>query len=734
MTHPARPLYNKTMSKQRIELLAPAGGVTQLIAAVENGADAVYLGGRLFNARMNAGNFDDETMQQAIDYAHQHGVAVHVTLNTLLREEELPEALKYAAFLYAAGVDALIIQDLGLAKLIHQFMPDLPLHFSTQGTTYDLRGVEAAVRLGFSRVVLARELSLTEIRQICKGTDVEIEVFCHGALCVCYSGQCQLSRFFGGRSGNRGACAQPCRLPYETVGGQGNVRYPLSPKDQCLIDHLGELIEAGVRSLKIEGRMKSPEYVGTVVAIYRKYIDNYYRSGHCRVSEEDREALAQIFNRGGFTDGYLRGNDGMELMAGDIPKHQGIFVGTVKARIKGTALVDMALSKPLAKGDSIEIRGRSVEGCFVTWLEKRGPLWRIGDIDGEVHPGDKVYRLFSKSQLVSVRRTFQGFSLSGDSTKPTACRTRVSARVIGKGENLELVLKHESGRTVQVPAALHGDMELDEERLAAALRKTGATAFTVTKVDIRGRFLGGLRVAEMNALRRQGMAVLEDALRVRRLKPTCWYQPMETRREGQITERYLWELPDVERTTDPEDLYRKQDQKEVLVVPVKNFVEKDVQLCEGKTVIPWISNVTRGEESNWLEEHFDQVVEACRETGIYVGNLSWIAPFREAGVPVYGDFGLNVYNSQAEAALASLGVEHCVDSLEAVDFREAGKVPLMTLQHTPDGERLLAKRHEALRILRRPDSDQTLLVPEEGECADVRGNLYRSGVRRVYGI
>ena len=215
--------YNENMKRKRCELLAPAGGTEQLIAAVENGADAVYLGGRMFNARANAGNFSDEEMREAIDFAHRRNVKIHVTMNTLLKDEELEEALSYAAFLYEAGADALIIQDLGLAGLIRQFMPDLPLHFSTQGTVTDLRGVEAAARLGFDRVVLARELSLAEIREICAGTETEIEIFAHGALCVCYSGQCQLSRYFGGRSGNRGACAQPCRLPYATKSFTGDL-------------------------------------------------------------------------------------------------------------------------------------------------------------------------------------------------------------------------------------------------------------------------------------------------------------------------------------------------------------------------------------------------------------------------------------------------------------------------------------------------------------------------------
>ena len=204
------------MNKGKCELLVPAGGVEQFIAAVENGADAVYIGGHLFNARINAGNFSDEELQAAVDFAHKRSVKVFVTMNTLMTDDELDGALKYAAFLYEAGVDALIIQDLGLGKLIREYMPDFPLHLSTQATVCDAMGAETALRLGYERVVLSRELSLAEIRQICSSTEADIEVFVHGALCVCYSGQCQLSRYFGGRSGNRGLCAQPCRLPYMT--------------------------------------------------------------------------------------------------------------------------------------------------------------------------------------------------------------------------------------------------------------------------------------------------------------------------------------------------------------------------------------------------------------------------------------------------------------------------------------------------------------------------------------
>ena len=207
--------------RRKPELLVPAGSMEPLIAAVENGADAVYVGGRLFNARMNAGNFDDERMLQALDYAHARGVKVFVTMNTLIFDEEMEEAVEYAGFLYRAGVDALIVQDLGLGRRIHEELPDFPLHLSTQGTACDGEAVALAKELGYERVVLSRELSLAEMEAACRDGGLDIEVFVHGALCICYSGQCQMSRFYGGRSGNRGACAQPCRLPYEGVDENG---------------------------------------------------------------------------------------------------------------------------------------------------------------------------------------------------------------------------------------------------------------------------------------------------------------------------------------------------------------------------------------------------------------------------------------------------------------------------------------------------------------------------------
>lgn len=282
------------------ELLAPAGSPDALRAAAEAGADSVYLGGSAFNARRSAVNFDNNALSEAIDYCHLHGIKVFVTVNTLVNDREIKEMTKYLKFLSEVGADGIIVQDLGVARIAKETVPDLALNASTQMTVFDKNGAMLLQNLGFKRVVLARELSLKEITEIRKAVDIELEVFAHGAICVCYSGQCLMSSFIGGRSGNRGACAQPCRLNYSLGNKNGHL---LSPKDMGLIRHLDELKKAGVNSLKIEGRMKGPDYVRTVVSIYRKYLDE---GGS--VSTEDYDALNGIFFRGGLTDGYLTGN------------------------------------------------------------------------------------------------------------------------------------------------------------------------------------------------------------------------------------------------------------------------------------------------------------------------------------------------------------------------------------------------------------------------------------------
>lgn len=289
-----------------MELLAPAGSMEALRAAVCNGADAVYLGADTFNARMNARNFSAADLQEAVVYCHVRGVKVHLTLNTLVLDREMPRAAELIRTAASCGVDAFIVQDLGMVSLCRQLAPDVPIHASTQMSIHSLEGVLEAAALGCSRVVLARELPAEEIAHICKKSPVEIEVFVHGALCMCYSGQCYLSSVIGRRSGNRGQCAQPCRLPYG-YGRFESTRYPLSLKDNCLAGELDELRRMGVASIKIEGRMKRPEYVAIVTRAYRTVLNGG------KLTQADLQELETAFSRQGFTDGYFKGQTGSDM-------------------------------------------------------------------------------------------------------------------------------------------------------------------------------------------------------------------------------------------------------------------------------------------------------------------------------------------------------------------------------------------------------------------------------------
>ncbi len=308
------------MEKRRsIEVLAPAGSLDSMKAAIEAGADAVYMGGDLFGARAYAENPDMEGLLSAIDHVHLRGRKLYLTVNTLLKEQELEEKLyDFLEPVYEAGVDALLIQDLGVWRQVREWFPDLPLHASTQMTVTGVAGALAVKAMGGARVVTARELSAAEIRRICREAGVEVEVFVHGAMCYCYSGQCLFSSLAGGRSGNRGRCAQPCRLPYGVwdAGAGKEASYLMNLKDLCGLDSLGELLDAGVDSLKIEGRMKSPRYTAGVVSVYRKYVDRYLEAGSSglRAAAEDKAFLLELFDRGGMSDGYFHRQNGKDMV------------------------------------------------------------------------------------------------------------------------------------------------------------------------------------------------------------------------------------------------------------------------------------------------------------------------------------------------------------------------------------------------------------------------------------
>lgn len=353
------------MIDRNIEILAPAGSFECMKAAFCAGADAVYAGGDLFGARASAVNFSKDEVLDAIDYAHLRGKKFYLTVNTLLKEEELNTQLfRYLLPFYEQGLDAVIVQDMGVLRFVNSCFSGLAIHASTQLNTTGVSFAKELKRLGVQRIVTARELSLSEIKEIKEETGLEIESFVHGALCYSYSGQCLLSSMIGGRSGNRGRCAQPCRLPYTFLSEEGlqqpaNEKYLLSPKDLCTLHMIPQLIEAGVDSFKIEGRMKKPEYVALVTAMYRKYTDFYLNGGakNFAIDEEDIFRLQDIYNRGNFTNGYYTQSNHRCMMSLQRPNHCGVDVATIQSVKKDT--ITLKLTKDLYPGDVLEFSLRS---------------------------------------------------------------------------------------------------------------------------------------------------------------------------------------------------------------------------------------------------------------------------------------------------------------------------------------------------------------------------------------
>ncbi len=642
----------ESMHFQKPEILAPAGAMPQLIAAVENGADAVYLGGPSFNARMQAGNFDEQTFAEAIRYAHVRGVRIYVTMNTLLTDDDLPAAWEAARQMFHAGADGFIIQDLGLGRMLREHLPEAKLHLSTQATVYNLEGVRTAAALGYERVVLSRELTLPEIREICASGLAEIEVFVHGALCMCYSGQCQMSRAIGGRSANKGTCAQPCRLPY--TDETGRTAHFLSPKDMCQIDHLGELVKAGVRSFKIEGRMKSPEYVATVVRVYRKYLDVYLEKGDYTVSQEDRESLLQVFNREGFSTAYYGKNpeevlptdDGREepcfaakalkrMMAFHTPKNTGLYAGRV-IRQKGV-LADVQTERPVRQGDVIEIRpadglGKSVTAT-VTYLEElQKHRLRIGDIKDRVLSEDKVFVIRDAALMKQAE----------ENSQPNTRKVPVEMHLIAAaGQKAKLILTTAAEQGAVSVTSESGELleqaqnkAPDPARIETQLRKTGGTPFEVTAAALDLTEDVFLPVSVVNALRREALEELEqilgEAVTVRQAacEPVCedrlpaeWQQDTAAGQEIDLTDE------------------------------VRRF-----------------SVVTRGKEDLLLAG-----IAAAAEEGataseaaapVLLNNLGWISRLAASGIPVYAGAGLNVTNAQAVRALEELGAKVAARSPE----------------------------------------------------------------------
>lgn len=509
---------------KNVELLAPAGNMECLHAAVKAGADAVYLGAGHFNARRGADNFSLENLAEACDYAHLRGVKIYLTLNTVVLPSELPDALELARQAYRCGVDAFIVQDIGISIELSRIMPDVEVHVSTQMNIHDEDGLRAAAALGATRVTLARELSLAEIarlHELAEELGVELESFAHGALCICYSGQCFMSSLVGGRSANRGRCAQACRLPYElhnralrkTLDAPGE--HLLSPKDLCTANLIPELLHAGVASLKIEGRMKSPEYVQAVVGVYRAVIDRVEvaidRDGidsvvasdapELRASEEEMNVLSEAFSRG-FTTAYLKGKRGNEIMSYGRPNNRGVFVGRVAKVREGLVFIDPETE--LHVGDLIEFwtnRGHFVHTIGEFKTDRAGRVFF--PVERAVGKGDRVFRV----------RNAEAAFVDDDKLPSVAVCARAELRIGQPALLTFTVAAGDASVTVEGPEVEAARTKaITEEEVREHIDRMGTTPFYLSSLEIDLDEGVGMGFSMLHKLRARAAEELQEAI------------------------------------------------------------------------------------------------------------------------------------------------------------------------------------------------------------------------------
>jgi len=679
---------------KKVELLVPAGGYEQFIAAVENGADAVYLGASSFNARSFANNFSDEELKQAIDYAHIRNVKVYITMNILLNDEEIFEALDLAKKLYLMGADAFIVQDIGLISILKQSIPDIEIHVSTQVSVYSSDGIKPLENLDVSRVVLARELSIKEIKEVCDNTNKEIEVFIHGAMCICYSGQCRFSSLVGERSGNRGKCAQPCRLPYTLcVNGKEQVKnYPLSPKDLCSLYVLPELIKSGVSSLKIEGRMKSPEYVACVTQVYRKYIDIFYSNEKYEVEENDIKELAQVFNRGNFSDGYLTKRLGRDFISRERSKNWGTYLGEVVSYNRKKGLVEIKLGNDIFMGDIVEFLNDDLTSGTVTYIAKGkeqvkkatlGERVFVGDFYGDIIVGQKLYKISSREQNKRLQETFDG-----------KCHKKIdiSAKIdIEVGNKIKLTISEENNLiTVESDFIVEKAINraTTEDDVLKALSKLGDTPFILKSCEINIALESSVPLKVLNELRRTAILKLEEikkqVIRQEKFNNIKEIKISKRDREKKISV-YLYSTDNLEGLTEVDRVY----------VPINDYFNKKQEIEEklnGIEVIPYLNTITKN-------VRYTQKVD-----NILIGNVEHIDIFKNLAKNIYGDHSLNAFNSYTCLEYEKMGLKGLNLSFELnleqinniksnieLEVTVYGRLPLMISEHCYIGSELAGK-------------------------------------------
>ena len=644
------------------ELLAPAGSMESLYAAVENGANAVYLGGKLFNARQNASNFGYEEIKEAIAYAHLNRVKVYVAINILIDDREMDKALDYIKFLYEEDIDAIIVQDLGLAKLVRELFPTLNIHASTQMTINNLEGVKFLEDLGFTRVVLARETPLEEIKRIRRASSIELEGFIHGALCVSYSGQCLMSSVIGGRSGNRGRCAQPCRMPYSIVDKEGELLddwqelHLLSPKDLNTLDYIKELIEAGIKSLKIEGRMKRPEYVATIVETYRKAID-----GNIRISEKNKDDVEQIFNRG-FTKGLALGDFGRDFITVDRPDNRGTKLGTVINANRDRVFI--LLENKLKKEDGIEfvLLNGKYKGLKSPVDGKAGDTVEMKKI-GNIRRNSPVYKSSSIELLEKAQRSYE----ENKNIYPIDMEIRIK---IGEKPSLKFIYRdYEKINEVDFIVEEAKNKGLSEEKIRDQLSKLGDTQFSLNNLKIDLSENSFLPLSVLNELRRDGSDLLNDYLQNvnsrKRFNDEDYREKKEKvlnlNKDVKMDKRKLSiKLDSIEQLDEIE--LKKLDRiylpsADNLVEIVKDLKEKEIEVYISTEKILYES------EFKSLEKNLEPIKSII--DGVSVQNIGTLNYIKENyDFKIHGDIGLNIFNSYTVDFFKKMGLDSMTLSAE----------------------------------------------------------------------
>ncbi len=615
---------------KKIELLAPAGNMDSLIAAVQAGCDAVYLGGTLFSARAFAGNFSNEELEKAVSYCHLYGVKVYVTCNILVYEHEVERFLEYIDFLHKIMADAVLIQDLGMLDLVHKTYPNLEIHASTQMHIHNLDGVLMAQKLGCRRVVLARETPIEVIEDIIKKTNVEIEIFGHGSLCVSYSGECLFSSLIGKRSGNRGSCVGSCRLPYNIIDSYGNKLnkgdYPLSMKDLNTLDNLDKLINIGVTSLKIEGRMKSPEYVYTVTKLYRLAIDSYYEKGKVIVDKKELDNLTRLFSRG-FTKGYLFHEDMSNIINPIRPNHQGIYIGKVIDYNKG--FIKIRLADDVSINDGLRII-LDDEDYGITlnefYLDKK--------LVKEGHQNDvislKVNKVIPVNSKVLLTKDISLINEINNIIKSNPRKVMVNIKVKAKtDESLEIMVsdnKHEV-KVLGNIISKASNKPITKDDLESKISKIGDTIYQINQLDIMMDDNIFIPFKEINELRRE----LFDKLNQERLYKIDY-----------IKEKYDIKVNDFE----------KKKLRSVLVNKVNNDLDYDIIYSENydDNVVIKLPKVMDNYDNLDLNKEY------------LIGELGGFNKLKNVSC----DYSFNVVNSYTVALLHSLGAKRITLSLELI--------------------------------------------------------------------